>query len=446
MAVIPPPPHSADLLPDWLASFTNWEKQLPLEKGRREWGPLRCRKLLDRANLETSHLKVIQVAGSKGKGSTVMWMEALLKLRGLSVAAKTSPHLVSLEERIRVNGQPVEIDKLLEHLHRLYPALKAGQSEGDPLPTFFDLWTALFISIAVSRECSTILLEVGLGGPLDSTTAVPHDIGVLTTVDLEHRALLGDTLEEIAAEKSRIATRGKPFVIAPGETQEISRQTALSLEAIPMIVEVDDRVPKEIPSTQRLNASTALRALESASEFAPWSQQEVEDAARIVSLPGRLEIIQGTPSLLLDGAHTPASIRAFVEAFSKFRGAHQRGAILLGMLRDKDPIETLSELTLLDPIPYLCTVSIPVSRGMTADELATAITPLIESLTKDTPSRSINVALSAEKGMEWLKQMAATGEPIAATGSMYLAGLIRQHWDMPDEPNPNRTQSSIQGS
>jgi len=256
MVPIPPPPTDVDQLHTWLASFTNWETQAPLGAERREWGPLRCRKLLDRANLDTSNLRVIQVAGSKGKGSTVLWMEALLALRGERCAATTSPHLISLEERIRIDGKSVPFPRLLEELQKLYPALDEGAKAGDPTPTFFDLWTALFVSVAITENIPTMLLEVGLGGPLDSTTAIPHDTGVLTTVDLEHTTLLGNTVEEIAAEKARIARNGKPFVISTGDSQAISIQVATSLGAIPIVATVDERLPRRNPpftSSQRFH-------------------------------------------------------------------------------------------------------------------------------------------------------------------------------------------------
>ena len=434
MVNISPPPDSPAGLPDWLASFTNWEKQLPLDWGRREWGPLRCRKLLDWAGLSTDSCKVIQVAGSKGKGSTVLWLEALLSIRGCETAALTSPHLISLEERIRICRNPVPFEKLLPGLHRLYPALLAGQAAGDPLPTFFDLWTALFIEIALSEKIPYLLLEVGLGGPLDSTTAIPHDVGILTTIDLEHTALLGDTCEEIAAEKSKIARDGKPLIIASGETSAVSSEVATSRGAIPVICERDPRIPEEVSAIQSTNASLALRALDHLCPESPLTSEETELAWNQLELQGRLEVVPGPPELLLDGAHTPASIRAFVDEFSRYRDRFNRqqgytgsnlksGALLLGMLRDKKPEETLSELKRLNPLPHICTLGIPVPRGMDGEAIAEALVP-VTAASGITPV----VAGSPEEGFDWLRKMAAIGEPIAATGSMYLAGMVRQAW------------------
>ena len=434
MVNISPPPDSPEGLPDWLASFTNWEKQLPLDRGRREWGPLRCRKLLDRAGLSTDSCKVIQVAGSKGKGSTVLWLEALLSVRGYKTAALTSPHLISLEERIRICRHPVPFEKLLAGLRRLYPALMAGQAAADPLPTFFDLWTALFIELALTEEVPHLLLEVGLGGPLDSTTAIPHDVGILTTIDLEHTALLGDTCEEIAAEKSKIARDGKPLVIASGETSAVSAEIATARGASPVICERDPRVPEEVSAIQSVNASLALRALDHFWPGSPMTSEETALAWNQLELQGRLEVIPGPPELLLDGAHTPASIRAFVDEFSRYRDrfnlqqghtgpARKPGALLLGMLRDKNPEETLAKLKRLSPLPKICTLGIPVPRGMDGSAITEALVPVTAG-SGVTPV----IAGSPEDGFDWLRKMAATGEPIAATGSMYLAGMVLQAW------------------
>lgn len=434
MVNISPPPETAEKLPEWLASFTNWEKQLPLDRGRREWGPLRCRKLLDRAGLDTSHRKVIQVAGSKGKGSTVLWLEALLSTRGVKSAALTSPHLISLEERIRIGQQQVPFEKLLKGLHRLYPALIEGQAAGDPLPTFFDMWTALFVEIALTEEVPFLLLEVGLGGPLDSTTAIPHDLGILTTIDLEHTALLGDTCEEIAAEKSRIARQGKPLVIAAGETSSTASRIAESRGAIPLLCETDSRIPKEVPAVQSVNASLALRALDHFWATTPVTANETVLAWQRLELPGRLEVLQGPPALLLDGAHTPVSIQAFIAGFTRYRDQLNRalglsgtskksGALLLGMLKDKNPEQTLAQLKQLEPLPHICTLGIPVPRGMDGYSIAEAL----KSVTEESGMTPM-VARTPEEGVEWLRKMAAIGEPIAATGSMYLAGLVRQAW------------------
>ncbi|MGB1662304.1 MAG: bifunctional folylpolyglutamate synthase/dihydrofolate synthase [Planctomycetota bacterium] len=434
MVNISPPPDSSEGLPDWLASFTNWEKQLPLDRGRREWGPLRCRKLLDRAGLETHSCKVIQVAGSKGKGSTVLWLEALLSVRGCKTAALTSPHLISLEERIRTCRHPVPFEKLLAGLHRLYPALLAGQAADDPLPTFFDLWTALYIEIALKEGVSHLLLEVGLGGPLDSTTAIPHDVGILTTIDLEHTTLLGDTCEKIAAEKSKIARDGKPLLIASGETSAVSAEIAASRGAIPVICDRDPRVPEEVSAIQSLNASLALRALDCFWPESPMTPEETTLAWNRLELPGRLEVVPGPPELLLDGAHTPASISAFVEEFSRHRDrfnlqqghsgpAQKSGALLLGMLRDKNPSETLAELKRLSPLPQICTLGVPVPRGMDGEAIAEVLVPITAG-----SGVAPVIAGSPEEGFDWLRKMAAIGEPIAATGSMYLAGMVRQAW------------------
>ncbi|MGE4619571.1 MAG: Mur ligase family protein [Planctomycetota bacterium] len=415
---IPPPPGDLQQLDSWLGSFTNWEKQTPLSSQRRALGPTRCRNLLQRANLETPTGPVIQVAGTKGKGSTILWMEALLRQRGLPTAATLSPHLNSIEERIRIDGSELPVPALLDGLTNLHPHLVDPADFENSLPTFFDLWIALFIERAKNAGDRWILLEVGMGGPLDSTSALQHDVGVLTTVDLDHRAILGNTIAEIAKEKAAIATRKKPFILAAGDHTPHALEVAILRGAKPLVVDNDERIPTSIGLPQRLNGACALAALESIPETPPWSRQEVQLATQALQLPARLELIPGPPSLLIDGAHTPLSLKAFIDRFKTHRGTH-RGSILIGMLADKEIHESLSWLTTLDPSPQILTVTPPTPRGLEATELSKVLSQLgLES----------NPVDSIEDALSWLKRKAATGEPVAATGSMHMAGMIRQHW------------------
>ncbi|MDE0959971.1 MAG: hypothetical protein OSB09_04255 [Planctomycetota bacterium] len=415
---IPTPPERFGDLDAWLASFTSWEQQVPLARDRRSISPGRCRDLLARASISAPRSPVIQVAGTKGKGSTVLWMESLLRIRRIPCAATLSPHLQSIVERIRIDGNPLSEEVLLQGLRRLHPHLI---DSGDPAslpPTFFDLWIALFAQQATQAGDRWWLLEVGLGGPLDSTSAIPHDVGVMTTIDLDHRAILGETIDLIASEKAKIATAGKPIVIAVGPGNDCAFEVARERGAIPQIVNQDSRIPSDIQDPQRLNASCALAALETIQDQERWSSDEVRLAARQLELPGRLEQIEGRYPLLLDGAHTPLSLQIFARKFDQYRGP-SGGALLIGMLADKDARSNLSALTSLQPAPEIMAVTPPSPRGLPAADLARMLQHLgIECQFKDRP----------EQGLEWLIKKAADGEPTAATGSMYLAGWIRSLW------------------
>ncbi len=415
---IPAPPADLQELASWLSSFTNWEKQAPLGADRRALGPSRCRGLLQRAGLLTAVGPTVQVAGTKGKGSTVLWMEALLRHRDCPTAATLSPHLVSIEERIRIDGQELAWPSLFEGLTNLHPYLIDPDQPQDSIPTFFDLWIALFIERAVSAGDRWLLLEVGMGGPLDSTSSVCHDVGILTTVDLDHRPILGDTIQEIAREKALIASRGKPFIIADGAHASDAADVAASRGAIAHIVKDDARIPAHYLYPQRLNGACALAALEKIEDVRPWTADEVRHAAQQLRLPARLEKLAGTVPLLLDGAHTPLSLAAFVERFECHRNG-KPGSILLGMLSDKEIEQSLGALATLDPMPQIVTVTPDSPRALPAEQLSRILERLgVESM----------AMAEIPKAVDWLKEKAATGQPVAATGSMYLAGAVRTHW------------------
>ena len=419
---IPPAPDLWEELEPWLATFTNWERQTPLASDRRSLGPSRCRSLLLRAGIAAPRGPVIQVAGTKGKGSTVLWMESLLGIKKLPSAATLSPHLETILERIRVDGKQLTEKQTLEGLKRLQPFLSPPEEEA--APTFFDLWTALFVERAGERGDRWLLLEVVLGGPLDSTSAIPHDVAILTTVDLDHRAILGETIEEIATEKAGIATSGKPFIIATGPADAVSAAIARERGAAVQIVEEDHRIPASVCAPQRLNLACALAALETEepgrSDSPPlqWSCAEVAAVVDRIQLPGRLELIESPLPLLLDGAHTPASIDHFVTTFVEYRADH-RGCLLLGMMADKDAHEIIDPIAAICPPPRIATVTTPSPRAASAGDLAALL---------HRRGLSPEVFDDPLHGFDWLKKQAADGKPTAATGSMHLAGWIRRLW------------------
>ncbi len=415
---IPLPPQSLRDLDSWLGCFTNWERQAPLASDRRSLGPARCRALLDRAGVPAPSGPVIQVAGTKGKGSTVLWMESLLRVRAQPCAVTVSPHLESITERIRIDGSELSEAAIIEGLRWLHPHLIDEKSPDAHAPTFFDLWIALFIERAHRAGKRWLLLEVGLGGPLDSTCAIGHDVGVLTTVDLDHQAILGESTQEITREKSRIASAGKPFIIADGTDADLAVETAESQGAFPEVICDDVRLPTTVVAPQRLNAAVGLAALESVPGIKPWSVDEIHAAIDLIELPGRLELLSSPHPLLLDGAHTPLSLEAFAGCFQSYCGS-ESGALLLGMLQDKDATSSLASLTKLVPPPSIVSITVPSARALPASQLAEVLAGLgLDCLALDEP----------EQGLAWLMEKAATGVPAAATGSMLLAGWIRRHW------------------
>ena len=189
-------------------------------------GTERVAALLDRLGNPEADLACVQVAGSNGKGSTARLVESVLREAGLSVGLYTSPHLSSLSERVRVDGRPMTDAAIVDFVDEVKPWLVDRAAAGEPL-TFFEVVTAMAIHDFARRDVDVAVLEVGLGGEYDATSAVDPVATAVTNVSLEHTAVLGDTIAEIARTKARIAEPGAPMVTAcEGEALDVVREVA----------------------------------------------------------------------------------------------------------------------------------------------------------------------------------------------------------------------------
>lgn len=414
-------PRDEEEIAGYLAAFTNYEKQQALPTHRRTLGPGRAAQLLDRLGLLPMKHPVVQVAGSKGKGSTVLWLDALLRQRGLRPGCYLSPHLESIFERIRIDGRNSTASEVLVGLDRIHPHLVEVERR-DPAAqvTFFDLWTCLAALTFHETNCDYSLFEVGLGGPLDSTTAVPHDVGVLTTVDLEHCAQLGNTEPEIAQEKSGIARADRPFVIAEPQSEAGRAAIATAEERGAALVLVDEgnRLGHlTLSPPHGTNLSTALAVLEVGFAFSPYSDQELRAVLQNTHPPGRLEVLPGPPELLLDGAHTIRSLRLFRSAFDRWRG-DRPATILVSFLEGKNWEDALAVFAPDETVRWIITTP-NSSRRLNPTELASYLKSISSQVTiEEDPGAAVTL----------LRNDANAGRACAATGSMHLAGFVRSAW------------------
>ncbi|MCI0650425.1 MAG: hypothetical protein L0Z55_00930 [Planctomycetes bacterium] len=420
MALPPAPPQSIANLAAYLGAFTNYELSGALPADRRELGPERARGLLARLDLLPPRVPVVQVAGSKGKGSTVLWMERLLAARGRRPGAYLSPHLEHPRERIRASGKDASDADLLEGLAAIHPHVAEIEAAAPrEMPTFFDLWTALALWIFRRRGCDHVLLEVGLGGPLDSTTAVPHTAAVLTTIDLEHRRELGDTLEAIAREKARIARPGCAFVLAESGTPwaEAAR-TQAAAQGARVIFARRARAPALLAPPQDSNLAAAVAALESLPEIGRFSEAELTAAAAAPPFPARLELLPGPPPLLLDAAHTPRSFAHFWERFESLRRG-SAAALLIAFLRGKEWERALQAPAVASRGALWIVTRADAARGVEPEAIADYLRARgAEALVIEDPAAAI----------EYLRARGLEGTAVAASGSFYLAAKARSRW------------------
>ncbi len=371
-------------------------------------------------------LRFIHVAGTNGKGSTCAMLESIYRAAGLRVGLFTSPHLVSFRERIQVNRRWIpesEVVRLIEELQPLLQSFPAGHH-----PTFFEVVTVMALKFFAEQKCDLVIWETGLGGRLDATNIVTPLASVITNIALDHQQWLGDTLEQIAAEKAGIIKPGVPVITAADEAEVLkviekaTKEKNTSLTIVGQASSLSPFGKKEKAETgrmpvlpllgehQNLNAVLALATVAALQNRIPVSAEAVRTGLEAVDWPGRLQLVR-RPSgqkILLDGAHNVAGAKALARALaSNFNGL--KTTLVLGVLQDKDWRHICEVLAPLAARIFI----VPVASERTADPQALAaacraVNPTAEMVADD------SLAGAFKKSEE--------DEFIVITGSLYLVG------------------------
>lgn len=378
----------------------------------------------------------ILIAGTNGKGSVTAMVERAVRAAGHRTGRYTSPHLVHLEERVAIDGEPVSSGTLDHSIERV---LEASRTLPWP-PSFFEAATAVALDVFRRAAVDLAVLEVGLGGRLDATNAVTPIAVAITRVDFDHEAYLGETLEAIATEKAGVIKAGGLVLLGPNhETverviSERCRTVGASLSharhgTTETATLVDGRTRLDVQTPHRAyealtlglrgrhqieNALTALRLLE---ELDATGKVRVPTAAiraglEDVTWPGRLEVRhwRGT-DLLLDGAHNPSGARALAAYVLETYG--RRLPMVVGIMKDKDIGAVLAALA-----PAASRFTFTAPRSARAAEPVTLAT-LASRLAPDVPTATADDPLDA------VTDAAATGRPVVVAGSLYLVGEVR---------------------
>ncbi|MBA2305174.1 MAG: bifunctional folylpolyglutamate synthase/dihydrofolate synthase [Acidobacteria bacterium] len=363
----------------------------------------------------------VLVAGTNGKGSVTAMVDTALRAADFSSARYTSPHLVRLEERFVVNGDEVStpvLEAALTRVRRAVEALLARGALAAPA-TFFECATAAAFDLFASASVDIAVLEVGLGGRLDATNVVTPLVAAITTIDFDHQAQLGSTIEAIAFEKAGIIKPGVPVVVGrlPPLADDVVARVARDMDA-PLIRAHDvAALPRGVQpilagAHQRDNAIVAI-ALVSVLREAGFAvgDDALRQALEGVRWPGRLELLRyGRTDVLLDAAHNPAGARALAAHLSQ---ADWADAILVfGAMADKDARGMLAELV---PVTagIICTTA-PTPRAESAETLAA-----IASSLDGTAVETIADPRTA------LERACARSRRVVVAGSMFLIGPLR---------------------
>ncbi|MBG7608090.1 MAG: bifunctional folylpolyglutamate synthase/dihydrofolate synthase [Verrucomicrobia bacterium] len=384
---------------DWLFGTQQFGIKLGLD------GP---RKLLKEFLAYPKHgVKVAHVAGTNGKGSVCAMMDRVARACGRRTGLFTSPHLIDYRERIQVSGEMISEERCAELLTEVRAVCEGLEVH----PTFFEITLAVAMRWFGERGCELIILETGMGGRLDATTAVPADVCAITPIGMDHSQWLGDTLGKVAAEKAGIFLERVPAVSSPQENEArivLEKEANEKRTPLRFIEEPLEGYGIALAGAhQKWNAAVALATLHELGMRLGY--ESVAEGLSKVSWPGRFERIssEGT-EVVLDGAHNPQAAKALRDTWLEEYG-EGIGTLIFGAVESKDVSGILAELHGLNARMMFCKVG--TLRGLAAEEL-------VESLPE-------GKAESYENFQEAIAAARKNGGPVLVAGSLFLVGEAR---------------------
>jgi dihydrofolate synthase / folylpolyglutamate synthase len=363
-------------------------------------------------------LRFIHVAGTNGKGSTCAMLESIYRAAGLRTGLFTSPHLVSFGERIQVNREPIsraDVARLAGEMQRLL-----AQFPADAHPTFFEIVTVMALKYFAEQKCELVIWETGLGGRLDATNIVTPLASIITNIQLDHQAWLGDTLAKIAAEKAGIIKPGVPVITAVDERESFrvlfeaarkngspfwlitwtqSEYPPLKGLALPLLGE-----------HQWLNAAVATYAVKALAKKIPVSNEIIRAGLLNVRWPGRLQLAARPDGkkVLLDGAHNVGGAEALRTALKTYFAA-EKITLVLGILQDKDCRE-------------ICEILAPLARRIVATPVNSKRTALAQEVARACRAANSKAEIVEASSLKEALKLAEKDEFLVIAGSLYLIG------------------------
>ena len=431
---------------DFIFSYTDYEKLARFTYDAATLDLRRMERLLAPLGHPQLRFRSVHIAGTKGKGSTAAMCEAILRAAGFHTGLYTSPHLHTFRERVRVDGRLLKQEEVVALTEQCRPAIEAVEGI-----TTFEIITALGFLHFARQGVEWAVLETGLGGRLDATNVVSPDVTAITSLSYDHVELLGHTLALIAGEKAGIIKPGVPLVCAPqapeamAVIEEVCRQRQAELilvgrdwrwqrragdfsgQTLDIWEEATgDRPPARherlrIPllgQHQLLNATMAVAVMETLRRRGlAIAEEAIYEGLARTRWPGRLEILQQHPFVVVDGAHNPDSVARLVAALSEWF-PHERMGLIFGASVDKD-IEAM--LKALRPLSdYVITTRSRHPRAADPRRLAEMIAPLLRAGQLLTVSES--VAEAVQQALAW----AQPADLVCGTGSLFVVGEVRE--------------------
>ncbi len=428
----------------YLFDRTDYEKEEHVRYNVTTFSLERMERLLSLVGDPHKKIKTAHIAGTKGKGSTATMLAKMLEANDLTVGLYTSPHLVHLHERIVVNSHMIREAEMLDLLNRIYAPVEK-LSKTDP-PTFFEIMTTLAFLYFVDREVDIGVIETGMGGRLDSTNVILPEVVGITSLSIDHKLQLGDTLDQIAMEKAGVFKKGVPAITVEQEplAMNVLRAQATAIKA-PLSVTGSDidfscrfetsrehgphtRICLTTPTSrfehlrvplhgrhQAINCGLALALLDKL-KCAGYEIDNEKAATGLgeVRLAGRMEMICEDPRIMIDGAHNAASIRALIHAIGQ-NIPYDSMVVIFGCNNDKDIKGMLMELQYgADKVIFTRSNSV---KATPPQELADAYTELC--------GKMCQTASCLGEALQLARSAIGREDLICITGSFYLIGQAK---------------------
>lgn len=401
----------------------------------------RIKNLMELLNNPHKKLNYIHIAGTNGKGSTASFIFNMLKQEGYKVGLFTSPYIQRFNERIKVNDEEITNDEIARYLTTIREKIETSDYKESEHPTEFEILTAMSFMHYLEKECDIVVLEVGIGGSIDSTNIIESSIvSVITTISYDHMDLLGNTLEEIAEKKAGIIKYGGKVAVYPQrkEVMEVIKKVCKEKQAMLFEVSAKDVVEKYstleaqcfdykelknlkismLGKHQILNSALAVETIKilDKTKF-KVSEDNIRKGLLYAKWPGRLEVVSKDPIFVIDGAHNIQGTDNLLKNL-KHIFKNKKFIFLVGVLKDKEYESML--LKFIDMAEQFITVTPNLTpRGLDAKELANFLSKYHDN---------VKAAKDVQEGIKIAMEDTLPNKTICAFGSLYYIGEVRDYF------------------
>lgn len=408
-------------------------------KGGYNPGLQRVEKLLSKLGHPQKELAIIHVAGTNGKGSTIAFINSIYQHAGYSVGVFTSPALFQENEMIQINDNNITEEELAEVIEIIDPYVEDLKHSDLGKPSFFEVMTAIAFLYFQQKQVDLVLLEVGLGGKEDATNVIQKPlISVITGIGLEHTAILGDSLEDIARAKAGIIKRGIPVISGVEKKEALTVIKDNAVEKKSRLILLNDNYPYQVLDSdlrgqtfkvmierdrwsryeiglmgvyQVRNAITAVAVVKELTTVLPVSENNIENGLKEARLCCRMEVISREPLILLDGAHNEEGMKSLVTFLKNQVSGDRKLTIVLSILQDKNIKAMIQALTELEKLNLI----------ITRNRNSRALSPEKIKRVADEFGISSKIYADMKKVLSHIFNNTVPGEIFCITGSLYTA-------------------------